>query len=186
MTSIYTKTGDGGETGLFGGGRVAKDHPRVDAYGEVDELNAAIGVARSLGLDPELDALLLPIQAQLFTLGSVLATPPQTKAKKAIPKIQPAWSEAMELAIDKFDRELPSLRQFILPGGTPTASALHLARTICRRAERRVVALAHANEVEPKVLVYLNRLSDLLFTMARISNQRAGVPDIPWSPPTAG
>jgi cob(I)alamin adenosyltransferase len=186
VTSIYTKTGDGGETGLFGGGRVAKDHPRVDAYGEVDELNAAIGVARSLKLDPELDALLLAIQAQLFTLGSVLATPPQTKAKKAIPKIQPAWSEAMELAIDKFDRELPSLRQFILPGGTPAASALHLARTICRRAERRVVALAHANEVEPKVLVYLNRLSDLLFTMARISNHRAGVPDIPWSPPTAG
>ncbi len=186
MTSIYTKTGDGGETGLFGGGRVAKDHPRVDAYGEVDELNAAIGVARSLKLDPERDALLLAIQAQLFTLGSVLATPPQTKAKKAIPKIQPAWSEAMELAIDKFDRELPSLRQFILPGGTPAASALHLARTICRRAERRVVALAHANEVEPKVLVYLNRLSDLLFTMARISNHRAGVPDIPWSPPTAG
>lgn len=186
MTSIYTKTGDGGETGLFGGGRVAKDHPRVDAYGEVDELNAAIGVARSLKLDPELDALLLAIQAQLFTLGSVLATPPQTKAKKAIPKIQPAWSEAMELAIDKFDRELPSLRQFILPGGTPAASALHLARTICRRAERRVVALAHANEVEPKVLVYLNRLSDLLFTMARISNHRAGVLDIPWSPPPAG
>jgi len=186
VTSIYTKTGDGGETGLFGGGRVAKDHPRVDAYGEVDELNAAIGVARSLGLDPELDALLLPIQAQLFTLGSVLATPPQTKAEKTIPKIQPAWSEAMELAIDKFDRELPSLRQFILPGGTPTASALHLARTICRRAERRVVALTRANEVEPKVLVYLNRLSDLLFTMARISNHRAGFPDIPWSPPPAG
>jgi cob(I)alamin adenosyltransferase len=184
VTSIYTKTGDQGETGLFGGGRVAKDDPRVEAYGEVDELNAALGVARSTGLDPQLEALAADIQAQLFTLGAVLATPSGTKAETHIPKVRPEWSAALERAIDEFDRELARLQQFILPGGSPAASHLHLARTVCRRAERRVVSLSHAAPIDPQLLVYLNRLSDLLFVMARVANHRAGLPDVPWTPPT--
>jgi cob(I)alamin adenosyltransferase len=183
MAPIYTKTGDGGETGLFGGGRVAKDDPRVDAYGEVDELNASIGVARSAGLDPDLDELAQAIQEQLFTVGSVLATPRGTKAEQSIPKIESQWIADMELEIDQFDTEIPALRHFILPGGSPSAASLHLARTICRRAERKVVALSRTGAVGPEVVKFLNRLSDLLFTMARVSNQRAGVEDVVWNPP---
>jgi cob(I)alamin adenosyltransferase len=183
VTSIYTRTGDQGETGLFGGGRIGKDDPRVEAYGEVDELNASLGMARSSGLDPQLEALVAEIQAQLFTLGAVLATPSGTKAETYIPQVRPEWSLALERAIDEFDRELTPLQQFILPGGTPAASHLHLARTVCRRAERRVVSLSRAISIEPQLLVYLNRLSDLLFVMARVANHRAGVPDVPWSPP---
>jgi cob(I)alamin adenosyltransferase len=183
VTSIYTRTGDQGETGLFGGGRIGKDDPRVEAYGEVDELNAALGLARSIGLDPQLEALAAEIQAQLFTIGAVLATPSGTKAETYIPKVRPEWSMALERAIDGFDRELAPLQQFILPGGSPAASHLHLARTVCRRAERRVVSLSRAISIEPQLLVYLNRLSDLLFVIARVANHRAGVPDVPWSPP---
>src|SRR3954464_12121507 len=135
MTRIYTKTGDAGETGLFGGGRVGKDDARVDAYGEVDELNACIGLARSTGLHPELDALAGRLQDQLFTVGAELATPPASKAAAAIPHIRPEWVTEMEKAIDAADKEMPALTQFILPGGTASACALHVARTVCRRAE---------------------------------------------------
>jgi cob(I)alamin adenosyltransferase len=180
MTRIYTKSGDAGETSLFGGGRVRKSDPRVDAYGEVDELNAAIGVARAQAGSSRLEPLLERIQDELFTVGSVLATPKDSKAYAHVPKIQDAWIADMERAIDGFDGELPPLSTFILPGGTPLASALHLARTVCRRAERKLVA---APEPEAQAIVYLNRLSDLLFTMARVANLRAGVKDIPWRPP---
>ncbi|MBX7097646.1 MAG: cob(I)yrinic acid a,c-diamide adenosyltransferase [Myxococcaceae bacterium] len=181
MTSIYTKTGDGGDTGLFGGGRVGKEDLRVDAYGQVDELNAAIGVARAHGLGA-MDALTQDLQSQLFTLGAVLATPAGSKAEAAIPKLKGEWTTAMEKAIDGFDQELPALTSFILPGGTPAAAALHFARTVCRRAERRVVPLMRAGKVGPEAIVFLNRLSDLLFTMARVANHRAGVKDVPWVP----
>ena len=183
MAPIYTKSGDAGETGLFGGGRVPKDDARVDAYGEVDELNAAMGLARGAGLDRELDALAQAIQDQLFTVGSVMATPRGTKAAQAIPQVEARWVAEMETAIDKFDREIPPLRSFILPGGSAAAAALHLARTICRRAERRVVPLARKDVVDQLLVTYLNRLSDLLFTMARVSNHRAGIKDVVWNPP---
>ena len=180
MTRIYTKSGDAGETSLFGGGRVRKSDPRVDAYGEVDELNAAIGVARAQAATSRLEVLLERIQDELFTIGSVLATPKDSKAYAHVPKIQDGWVADMERAIDGFDAELAPLSAFILPGGTPLASALHLARTVCRRAERRLVSVP---EPDPQAIVYLNRLSDLLFTMARVANARAGVKDVPWRPP---
>jgi cob(I)alamin adenosyltransferase len=182
MTRIYTKTGDTGETGLFGGGRVGKDDPRVDAYGEVDELNASLGLARALGLEARLDELCQRLQHELFTVGAVLATPHGTKAESYIPKIQPEWVTAMEAAIDAFDDELAPMTHFILPGGTQASAALHVSRTVCRRAERRVVALLREGKVDLLVVTYLNRLSDLLFTMARVANHRAGVPDVKWIP----
>lgn len=185
MTAIYTKTGDGGDTSLFGGGRVGKEDERVEAYGQVDELNSVLGIARAEGLG-ELDALAAELQNQLFTVGAVLATPQGGKAAAAIPKVQPDWVAAMERAIDAFDRELPPLSQFILPGGTKAASALHHARTVCRRTERRVVPLLRAGKVGVETIVYLNRLSDLLFTMARVANFRAGVNDVPWVQPPKG
>lgn len=183
MAPIYTRSGDAGDTGLFGGGRVGKDDERVDAYGEVDELNAAIGLARAAGLDKELDALAQSIQDQLFTVGSVLATPRGSKAEHVIPQVEPRWVAEMESAIDAFDREIPPLTKFILPGGDAAAAALHLARTVCRRAERRVVPLGRRGVVDGRVVIYLNRLSDLLFTMARVSNHRAGIMDVVWNPP---
>ncbi len=181
---IYTKTGDGGDTALFGGGRVGKDDLRVEAYGQLDELNAVLGLARAEGLG-ELDPLARTLQEQLFTVGSILATPQGTKAAKNIPALGPQWVPAMEAAIDAFDQELAPLTSFILPGGSRAASLLHLARTVCRRCERRVVPLARAAKVEPEVVVYLNRLSDLLFTMARVANRRAKVDDVPWTAPRA-
>lgn len=185
MTKIYTKTGDRGDTSLFGGGRVRKDHERVDAYGEVDELNACLGMARAHRVDDELDALLKRLQDELFTVGSVLATPSGTKAWEMIPKIQPEWVPAMEQAIDRFDQEIGPLQSFILPGGTPAAAALHYARTVCRRAERRVVPLEAQGSTSADVVIYLNRLSDLLFTLARVANKRAGVADVPWAAPAS-
>jgi cob(I)alamin adenosyltransferase len=160
---IYTKTGDGGTTGLFGGGRVAKDDARVSAYGDVDELNSAIGVARATEPVDFSDELLASIQRDLFSIGGHLATPDPEKVKKALA-----------------DAELPALRAFVLPAGTPKAAALHLARTVCRRAERSVVHLAAAADVPPLFLVYLNRLSDLLFTLARLANHRDGEGDVTW------
>jgi len=183
VTSIYTRTGDQGETGLFGGGRVAKDDHRVEAYGEVDELNATLGVARSSGLEPPLEELVSEIQGQLFTLGAVLATPGGTKAEAYVPKVPPDWTTRLERQIDAYEKELAPLRQFILPGGSAAASHLHLARTVCRRAERRVVSLSKVVPVDAQLLIYLNRLSDLLFIMARVANHRAGVSDVPWTPP---
>jgi len=181
MTSIYTKTGDGGDTGLHGGGRVGKEDVRVDAYGQVDELNACLGVARAEGLGA-MDVLAGTIQDQLFTLGAVLATPSGSKAEATIPKVKPEWATQMERAIDRFDEELTPLTSFILPAGTKASAALHLARTVCRRAERRVVPLLREGKVGGEVIVYLNRLSDLLFTMARVANLRANVKDVPWTP----
>jgi cob(I)alamin adenosyltransferase len=184
---IYTKTGDSGETALFGAGRVRKDDIRVDAYGEVDELNAALGVAiaclrgeRSALLPERLGA----IQSDLFAIGAHLATPAAATGGRGASRLPPLPAERvaeMEAWIDAADERLPPLRNFILPAGSEGAAALHLARTVCRRAERRVVALASRTAVSEGVIVYLNRLSDLLFTFARIANLDAGVGDVPWS-----
>jgi cob(I)alamin adenosyltransferase len=182
---IYTRTGDAGETGLFGGGRVGKDAERVDAYGEVDELNAVLGVAISLCRDEEISVLLRELQRDLFILGAILASPAAEEGGRAsahVPELDPARIEAMERSIDAAEEELPQLRNFILPGGDAGAAALHLARTVCRRAERRVVALAREVALPGTVLPYLNRLSDLLFTLARLANRRAGVEELPWTP----
>jgi cob(I)alamin adenosyltransferase len=179
---IYTKTGDTGETALFGGGRVSKTHPRVEAYGAVDELNAAIGLARSIELMPRVDEVLVPLQRDLFAIGALLATPDREKMKRHLDKARVDETRITELehAIDDGDRELEPLKSFIIPGGTPKAAALHVARTVCRRAERCVVALTPAEEIPAIVVIYLNRLSDLLFTLARVANRRAGAGEATW------
>ena len=181
---IYTRTGDKGDTGLFGGGRVPKDHPRVEAYGDVDELNAALGLARSIELMPRIDEVLAPIQRDLFSLGALLATPQPDKVKqqRAKARLDDTRIAELERAIDEGEAELEPLTAFILPGGTPKSAALHLARTICRRAERRVTALAHDASVgvPPVVIIYLTRLSDLLFVLARVANRRAGAAEVTW------
>ena len=179
---IYTRTGDSGETGLFGGGRVPKDHPRVAAYGEVDELNSAIGLVRATPPLDFADRLLEGIQRDLFSIGGQLASPDPEKVKAALEKAQLNESRVrvMEEAIDAADQELAPLRAFVLPGGTTKAGTLHLARTVGRRAERAVVTLARESEVPEIFLVYLNRLSDLLFTLARLANHREGRHDTTW------
>jgi len=179
---IYTRTGDQGDTGLFGGGRTRKDDPRVAAYGDVDELNSTIGVARATGPTELFDTELAAVQRDLFALGGHLATPDPAKVRKALEKAElaPARVSAFEQAMDAADSELAPLRAFILPAGTPKAAALHLARTVCRRAERSVVSLARAQDVPELFLVYLNRLSDYLFTLARLANHRAGRTDVTW------
>ena len=177
---IYTKTGDTGETGLFGGARVSKSDVRVEAYGAVDELNAIMGVVRSEGLDEDIDALVIAIQSQLFDVGSELAAVAEKREKLNVPEIVEADVMTLEEAIDRAEAELEPLKTFVLPGGTRSASQLHHARTVCRRAERRVVEMHAEVTVRPEVLRYLNRLSDLLFTWARLVNHRANVPDLPW------
>jgi cob(I)alamin adenosyltransferase len=179
---IYTKTGDAGTTGLFGGGRVGKDHPRVEAYGDVDELNAALGVARAADAMPRVDEVLVPIQRDLFAIGALLATPDREKMRQHLEKarVDDERVAQLERAIDEADRELEPLRSFVLPGGTAKAAALHVARTVCRRAERRVVRLQADDEIPQVVVVYLNRLSDLLFTLARLANRRAGAGEVTW------
>jgi len=177
---IYTKTGDAGETSLFDNTRVSKADPRVEAYGEVDELNACLGAVRSAGVDEEIGALVESLQKSLFALGARLADP----SARIAPRVEKATigSEAvqrLEETIDHLEAALPPLRRFILPGGAPAGALLHLARTICRRAERRVIGLG-ANAVDPVLIVYLNRLSDLLFVMARAVNLRAGIPETEW------
>ncbi len=176
---IYTRTGDRGETGLIGGRRVPKDHLRVEAYGAVDEVNASLGVVRAQTGDVELAALLDEIQHRLFDLGAELATPPGVT--ETAPTVDAAEVERLEESIDRYQTSLPPLREFILPGGTSLAAALHVARTVCRRAERRVVTLAREETVRADLLRYLNRLSDLLFVLARVANQRAGRPDVIWA-----
>jgi cob(I)alamin adenosyltransferase len=180
---IYTKTGDGGETALLGGGRVSKDHIRVQAYGEVDEANAALGLARTTAPADLAGDLLTAIQRDLFAIGGLLATPEPERLKapqRAKVAVAPERIAALERAIDEAEAELPPLTAFILPGGTPKAAALHLARAVSRRAERAVVHLGQVEEVPPEVLVYLNRLSDLLFVLARLANRRAGTGDTAW------
>ena len=179
---IYTGTGDKGETGLFGGGRVPKDHHRVQAYGEVDELNSALGLAATLVEEEETRARLGLLQRDLFALGALLATPEAEEGQRRPHLPAPPFGriEEMESWIDEAAEALDPLQAFILPGGSPGAAALHVARAVCRRSERSGVALARSEPVEEGVLVYLNRLSDLLFMMARLENRRQGVRDALW------
>ncbi len=180
---IYTKTGDAGTTGLFGGPRVSKDDARICAYGSVDELNAILGTARSTGLSPKLDQMLDAVQHQLFSIGAELASPDPEQHKLKwdsnphVAKLED-WIDSMEVA-------LPPLRNFILPGGSPQAAHLHLARTICRRVEREIVRLGHDRRVSDvsHIVIFLNRLSDMLFVMARYANFELGVADTTWGTP---
>ena len=177
---IYTKTGDSGETSLFDKTRVSKADARVDAYGEVDELNACLGAARAAGVDEEIGALIEVLQKDLFALGARLADPGSRiapRVEKAV--IGDAAVERLEQTIDRLETTLQPLRRFILPGGSPAGAGLHLARTVCRRAERRVIGLG-AGAVDPILVVYLNRLSDLLFVMARAVNHRSGLAETQW------
>lgn len=177
---IYTKTGDAGDTSLFDNSRVSKADPRVDAYGEVDEVNACLGAALAAGMSPDIAAVLTSIQKDLFAVGARLADP-ATRIAERVTKaaVTSQQIELLEATIDRLETELPPLRRFILPGGSPAGSLLHLARTVCRRAERRVVGLG-PDAVERDVIVYLNRLSDLLFVMARAVNHRSGIPETEW------
>ena len=179
---IYTRTGDEGSTGLFGGGRVSKHHPRVAAYGDVDELSSVLGLVRATAPETRFDGELEAIQRDLFSIGGQLATPDPDKVRAALEKaaLGPERVTAFEGLIDQADGELPPLRSFILPGGSPKAATLHLARTVCRRAERSVVALAADEPVPALFVVYLNRLSDLLFALARLANHRDGRGDVTW------
>jgi cob(I)alamin adenosyltransferase len=180
---IYTRRGDSGETDLFGGERVQKDHLRVDAYGEVDELNAFLGAAIAASEHKDLIELGRGIQRTLFDLGAFLATPdPGHRRKAKLPEPTDADVAALEAEIDRLEEELEPLATFILPGGTLAAAAFHVARTVCRRAERSAVRLDAAEPLGGAALRYLNRLSDLLFVVARAENRRAGVADVPWSP----
>jgi cob(I)alamin adenosyltransferase len=178
---IYTKAGDEGETGLVGGSRVRKDDPRVAAYGEIDELNAALGVALAQGPAAELSGLLVEIQRDLFALGAQLADPTATigekKPKAAVGAEQVARLEA---AIDAREARLPPLRAFVLPGGSPLGAQLHLARSVCRRAERAITTLAGRKALDPQLLAYVNRLSDLLFVLARDANRQQAEPEQEW------
>ena len=179
---IYTKTGDAGDTGLFGGGRVPKDDPRVEAYGDVDELNAVIGMARAVEPLPRIDEVLVPMQRDLFSIGALLATPNLEKMHNHLAKanIDDRRIRELEQLIDDCDRDLEPLRAFIIPGGSRKGATLHVARTVCRRAERRVVHLQHEVEIPELVVVYLNRLSDLLFTLARLANVLTGAGEVTW------
>ena len=177
---IYTKTGDAGETSLYGQMRVSKADARVEAYGEVDELNACLGAARAAGVDADIAATLGLMQKQLFALGARLADPSSKIAERVTKAVvAQADVEVLEQTIDRLEAELPPLRKFILPGGSVAGAQLHVARTVCRRAERRVVSLGR-DAVEPILVVYLNRVSDLLFVMARAVNRRAGVSETEW------
>jgi cob(I)alamin adenosyltransferase len=179
---IYTGRGDRGETDLFAGGRVRKDHLRVEAYGAVDELNSALGVALAASEQADVCSLGARIQGTLFDLGAYLASPDrESRAKSRIPEPRESDVAALEAEIDRFEGELPALRRFILPGGVAAAAGFHLARTICRRAERRCVSLDHEDALDPVALRYLNRLSDLLFVLARLENRRAERPDVEWA-----
>lgn len=185
---IYTRTGDEGSTSLFGGARVPKAHPRIDAYGTVDEANSHLGMARALLSDDEafgaLRGVLGRLQEELFVLGADLATP--SEAKSVVPRIGAEHVRRLEEDIDHFDEKLPALRHFVLPGGTPAAAALHMARTVCRRAERLAVRAADPggadDPINTQATVYLNRLSDLLFVLARVANRAAGEREDIWQP----
>jgi cob(I)alamin adenosyltransferase len=176
---IYTKTGDKGDTSLFGGKRVAKSSLRIEAYGAVDELNSHLGFARTLVPPKEIDEELLRLQTELFTLGADLATP-LSETPLHIVRMTETTVTRLEAVIDRFDEQLPPLKNFILPSGLPAAAQLHIARTVCRRAERVVDALGRQESLGTTPLMYLNRLADLLFVLARYANHLAGVEDTPW------
>jgi cob(I)alamin adenosyltransferase len=184
---IYTRTGDSGETGLFGGGRVPKDDARVEAYGEVDELNSTLGVAAAVLQregSTQLVERMVTLQSDLFAIGAHLATPEAAtsgRGSKHLPPLPEQRIAEMEAWIDAADEQLAPLRNFILPGGSEAAAHLHLARTVCRRAERRVVSLARHSPIDHHILIYLNRLSDLLFTLARLLNRERGTGDVVWT-----
>jgi len=178
---IYTRTGDEGETGLFGGMRVSKGDARVEAYGDVDELNSVLGLVRSEPLEPEVDRLLGEIQDLLFAMGAELGTAPDKADRLTLARIDDAAVERLEHAIDRWEADLPPLRSFVVPGGARSAAGLHVARTVCRRAERRIVNLAKTETVPGELLRFINRLADLLFVLARIANLRAGIADVPWT-----
>lgn len=187
--ALYTKSGDDGTTGLFGGDRVDKDHPRVEAIGTVDELNAAIGFAAGALNDggPTIERMreiLTRVQSRLFDLGADLATPIGSKHEKKVARVDGGDVAEVERWIDEIDSGNEEMRVFVLPGGVEAAARLHLGRTVCRRAERAIVALARGDQINRTVLVYVNRLSDLLFAMARRANHDAGVPDVPWQAKT--
>jgi len=177
---IYTRTGDAGETGLFGGARVGKDDPRVEAYGTIDELNACLGVVRTLRASAETDESLLQIQTDLFTLGAELACLPGKEDKLRMDLLSDADITRLEGWIDRSEAPLEPLKNFVLPGGCASAAELHRARTVCRRAERRTLSASRTSPVRPEIVIYLNRLSDLLFVLARYENHLAGLSDIPW------
>lgn len=181
---LYTKTGDGGSTGLYGADRVSKAHVRVEAYGTVDELNSAVGLARALGTGQQgagpLDTDLEYLQNALFDLGADLATRQESPYGRKLSRIDAQDVAHLEAMIDRYQEEAPPFTGFVHPGGTPAAAALHVARTVARRAEREVIRLAHEEDINEHVQVYLNRLSDLLFVMARAANQAAGVGEHAW------
>lgn len=180
---IYTKTGDKGLTSLFGGQRVYKSHSRIDAYGTVDELNSVLGIARTAQPHQPIETLLERLQNDLFVLGADLATP--TGGKRKIQRIGQAHIQQLEQDIDTLETALPTLQTFILPGGTPCAASLHLARTVCRRAERSCFICGQSEIISSEALIYLNRLSDLLFVMARFQNHASDVDDTPWNAPAS-
>jgi cob(I)alamin adenosyltransferase len=173
ITKVYTRTGDNGETSLVGGQRVSKASPRVEAYGELDEINSLLGVARAEISDAEIHELLGSIQNELFTAGADLASPKEIEA----PRIESGWVTRLEQILDHYNEQLPPLREFILPSGSKGAVLLHLARTVTRRAERRIVELSQQEDINEALLAYMNRLSDLLFVLARVTNQRLGTPE---------
>ena len=176
---IYTKTGDRGDTSLFGGQRVPKDALRIEAYGTVDELNSVLGLVRADNSDAEIDRILEEIQNALFELGADLATP-QSVEKGNVKRIESRDVQSLERVLDDLEKHLKPLRNFILPGGSPVAARIHFARTVCRRAERAVVRLSRNEDIGDTVTVYLNRLSDLLFVLARYANHRATIPEVRW------
>jgi len=180
ITKVYTRTGDDGTTGLGGGQRVPKDSLRIEAYGTVDELNSEIGAALAAGLNDSLVQALQPIQNDLFHLGSDLCILESDKERRPVPRIEQRHVEALERLMDRLSEELSPLENFILPGGSPGAAQLHLARTVCRRAERLLVALGRKEAIGPWTIQYLNRLSDALFVMARHENKKRGAPDVLW------
>ncbi|WP_158881031.1 cob(I)yrinic acid a,c-diamide adenosyltransferase [Amycolatopsis anabasis] len=181
---VYTRKGDTGETGIWGGKRIGKDEARMEAIGTVDECNAAIGLAATGDLPPEVAEVLATVQNTLFVVGSELMAPERTGSGASVPRLTGDETSHLETVIDELDGRNPELKNFILPGGTVAAAQLHVARAVCRRAERRVAALtrAEAEGVSPDVPAYLNRLADLLFVVARYVNHVAGVPDVPWAP----
>lgn len=184
---IYTKTGDSGSTGLISGRRVSKDDPLLEAYGTVDELNALLGTVIAETVQPEWKNLIQAIQNELFEIGADLAAPWEDRESSAMKNVVRLTTDGfgrLEKEIDSAEEKLPPIRNFILPGGTQIAARLHFARTVCRRAERRVVALIHDGRANPNILTYLNRLSDWLFVMARKAHHDAGQTDIPWKAPS--